>query len=111
MKSQFILFACFLPLAAIYIVMKFAVWMSAVNNETIYVSKERFRKRGPMWRIRMRTLMKRKRSMEIRQIINDVLHQYYVVERGMPIPRWKSNTDPQWWIDYLASLKDGSIQR
>ena len=46
MKSQFILFACFLPLAAIYIVMKFAVWMSAVNNETIYVSKERFRKRG-----------------------------------------------------------------
>ena len=47
MKSQFILFACFLPLAAIYIVMKFAVWMSAVNNETIYVSKERFRKRGP----------------------------------------------------------------
>ena len=52
--------------------------------------------------------MKRKRSMEIRQIINDVLHQYYVVERGVPIPRWKSNTDPQWWIDYLASLKDGS---
>ena len=46
--------------------------------------------------------------MEIRQSINDVRHQYYVVERGVPIPRWKSNTDPQWWIDYLASLKDGS---
>ena len=46
-KSQFILIACFLPLVLIYIVMKFAVWMSAVNNETIYVSKERFRKRGP----------------------------------------------------------------
>ncbi len=61
-----------------------------------------------MWRIRMRTLMKRKRNMEISRIINDVLHQYYVVERNMPIPRWKTNTDPQWWIDYLASLKDGS---
>ena len=27
--------------------MKLALWMSAVNNETIYVYKERFRKRGP----------------------------------------------------------------
>ncbi len=72
------------------------------------LAKNGLESEDPMWRIRMRTLMKRKRSMEIRQIINDVLHQYYVVERGMPIPRWKSNTDPQWWIDYLASLKDGS---
>jgi len=63
----------------------------------------------PMWRIRMQTLMKRKRSMEIRQIINDVLHQYYVVERGMPIPRWKSNTDPQWWIDYLEELHENGV--
>ena len=47
MKSQFILFACFLPLAAIYIVMKFAVWMSAVNVEADYVRKEPLRKRGP----------------------------------------------------------------
>ena len=46
-KSQFILIACFLPLVVIYIVMKIAVWMSAINNETIYVSKEKFRKRGP----------------------------------------------------------------
>ena len=27
--------------------MKIAVWMSAINNQTIYVSKEKFRKRGP----------------------------------------------------------------
>ena len=46
-KSQIILIACFLPLVIIYIVMKIAVWMSAINNETIYVSKEKFRKRGP----------------------------------------------------------------
>ena len=47
MKSEFILVACFLPLAIIYIVMKLAVWMTAVNNESNYVSREPFRKRGP----------------------------------------------------------------
>ena len=38
---------CFLPLAVIYIVMKVAVWMSAVNAETDYVRREPLRKRGP----------------------------------------------------------------
>ena len=46
-KSQFILVACFLPLVFIYIVMKLAVWISAVNSETGYVRKEPSRKRGP----------------------------------------------------------------
>ena len=47
MKSQFTLFLCFVPLAAIYIVMKVAVWMSAINAESDYVRKEPLRKRGP----------------------------------------------------------------
>ena len=47
MKSQFTLLLCFAPLAIIYIVMKFAVWMSAVNAEQDYVRKEPLRKRGP----------------------------------------------------------------
>ena len=42
-----ILIACFLPLFVIYIVMKFAVWMSAVNAEKDYVGQESLRKRGP----------------------------------------------------------------
>ena len=42
-----ILFACFLPIGIIYIVMKLAVWVSAVNSENDYVRKEPFRKRGP----------------------------------------------------------------
>ena len=42
-----ILFACFLPLGIIYIVMKLAVWVSVVNAETNYVRKEPLRKRGP----------------------------------------------------------------
>ena len=47
MKSQFTLLLCFAPLAIIYIVMKIAVWMSAVNVEADYVRKEPLRKRGP----------------------------------------------------------------
>ena len=42
-----ILAACFLPLVIIYIVMKLAVWLSAINTESEYVRKEPFRERGP----------------------------------------------------------------
>ena len=42
-----VLLACFLPLGIIYIVMKLAVWVSAVNTENSYVGKEPLRKRGP----------------------------------------------------------------
>ena len=45
--KPFILVACFLPLGIIYIVMKLAVWVSVVNDETNYVRKEPLRKRGP----------------------------------------------------------------
>ena len=42
-----ILIGCFLPLIIIYIVMKIAVWISAVNAEQDYVRKEPLRERGP----------------------------------------------------------------
>jgi len=42
-----ILIGCFTPLVLIFIVMKLAVWVSAVNSETDYVRKEPLRKRGP----------------------------------------------------------------
>jgi len=35
------------PLAIIFIIMKIAVWISAVDKETKYVRQEPFRKRGP----------------------------------------------------------------
>ena len=41
------LILCFLPLGVIYVVMKFAVWISAVNAESDYVRKEPLRERGP----------------------------------------------------------------
>ena len=42
-----ILLACFLPLIILFIVMKLAVWVEAVNSEQDYVRKEPSRKRGP----------------------------------------------------------------
>ena len=42
-----VLAACFTPLVIIYIVMKLAVWFSAVSSESNYVRKEPLRKRGP----------------------------------------------------------------
>ena len=47
MNPQIVLALCFTPLVVIYIVMKIAVWMSAVNEEKKYVAQEPFRKRGP----------------------------------------------------------------
>lgn len=45
--NPIILIGCFTPLVLIFIVMKLAVWVSAVNTESEYVRKEPFRKRGP----------------------------------------------------------------
>ena len=42
-----VLLACFLPLIIVFIVMKLAVWVEAVNAESDYVGKEPLRKRGP----------------------------------------------------------------
>ena len=73
MNPQIVLALCFTPLVVIYIVMKIAVWLSAVNAESDYVRKEPLRQRDPMWRTHMQTLMKRKRSMEIAQIIDNAI--------------------------------------
>jgi len=58
-----------------------------------------------MWEIHMQTLMKRKRSMEVAQIIDNALFEWYS-ERGMEVPQWKRTKDPQWWIDYLREIED-----
>tara|TARA_R100001510_G_C7443244_1_gene71506 strand:- start:82 stop:249 length:168 start_codon:yes stop_codon:yes gene_type:complete len=47
-------------------------------------------------------LMKRKRNMEIAQIIDKVIYEYYS-EKGKPVPCWKRK-DPDWWIAYLKEL-------
>ena len=51
----------------------------------------------------MQTLTKMKRNLQIAQIIDESLFQYYTIERGLPVPNWKRK-DPQWWIEYLNEL-------
>ena len=51
----------------------------------------------------MLMLMKKKRNMEIAQTIDDALEEHYS-ELGLPVPNWKRQRDPQWWIDYLKDL-------
>ncbi len=45
--NPIILVGCFTPLIIIFIVMKLAVWIEAVNAEQDYVRQEPLRKRGP----------------------------------------------------------------
>jgi len=42
-----ILIACFLPLIAIWIVMKLSLWIAAVNDEQNYVRTESKKPHGP----------------------------------------------------------------
>lgn len=42
--------------------------------------------------------------MEIAQTLNESLHQYYTVERGLSVPDWRTNKDPEWWSEYLMEL-------
>ena len=55
------------------------------------------------WQIRMKTLMQRKRNMEIAQIIDEALEEYYS-SIGKPVPNWKTGDNDQWWIEYLKEL-------
>ena len=57
-----------------------------------------------LWQMHMQTLMKRKRNMEIAQTIDDALYEYYVVEQGKPVPKWRYIKDQDWWIEYLKDL-------
>ena len=86
-----ILTACLSPLVIIFIVMKLTVWMSGIYTEEKYVESESRKPHGPIWQMHMQTLTKRKRSMEIAQIIDDALHEYYS-ERGQDVPKWKQKS-------------------
>ena len=57
----------------------------------------------PIWSMRMQMLMRRKRSMEIAQIIDEALEEHYS-ELGLPVPNWKQKKDPDWWLEYLKEL-------
>jgi hypothetical protein len=47
MKQSFILVLCFLPLAAIWLVMKLSLWLSSSVSEVNYVREDAKREHGP----------------------------------------------------------------
>ena len=49
--------------------------------------------------------MKRMRQTEIAEIIDESIWKWYF-EQGKEVPNWKSQKDPQWWIDYLKELDE-----
>ena len=69
----------------------------------IMSSKNLYENDDPTWQIRMKMLMTSKRNMEIAQIIDDAISEYYS-ENDLSVPEWKLKKDPQWWIDYLKEL-------
>tara|TARA_Y100000592_G_C5373578_1_gene269794 strand:+ start:346 stop:573 length:228 start_codon:yes stop_codon:yes gene_type:complete len=65
--------------------------------------KNLYENEDPMWQIHMRTLTQRKRNLQIAQIIDDTILEYYS-KKNLPVPDWKTKKDPQWWINYLKQL-------
>ncbi len=61
-----------------------------------------------IWKTHMQTLIKRKRSIEISQKIDNIIFEWYS-ERGMEVPKWKYQKDPQWWVDYLEELHKNGV--
>jgi len=57
-----------------------------------------------IWTTHMQTLTRRMRNMEVSQIINDAILEWYS-DQGQEVPQWRMQKDPQWWIDYLNELK------
>ena len=56
-----------------------------------------------IWQMHMQTLMRRKKNMEVAQIIDNALYEYYS-ERGLPVPNWKKDKNPDWWKEYLIEM-------
>jgi hypothetical protein len=51
----------------------------------------------------MEILTKRVKKIEIAEVIDEAIWKWYF-DRGKEVPDWKTQKDPQWWIDYLKDL-------
>jgi hypothetical protein len=63
----------------------------------------------PMWKTHMEMLMKRMKRIEVSEIIDEAIWKWYF-ERGLEVPNWKMQKDPQWWIDYLKEIENQKEQ-
>ena len=58
-----------------------------------------------MWKTHMEILMRKAKIIETKEIIEQAIWQWYF-ERGLEVPNWKMQQDPQWWTDYLKDLDE-----
>ena len=65
--------------------------------------KNLYEKEDHTWTIRMRTLMKRKKNLQIAQTIDEAINEWYSLH-NLPVPDWKCKRDPDWWTEYLKEL-------
>ena len=56
-----------------------------------------------MWQTHMKTLIKRKKNLQIAQTIDEAINEWYSLH-NLPVPDWKCKRDPDWWTRYLESL-------
>ena len=63
----------------------------------------------PIWKMHTQILTKRMKRIEISEKIDIALWEWYS-ERGLEVPNWKMEKDPQWWIDYLKELEEGQSE-
>ncbi len=56
-----------------------------------------------MWQTHMKTLMKRKKNLQIAQIIDEAINEWYSLH-NLPVPDWKCKRDPDWWTEYLNDM-------
>ena len=67
-----------------------------MSDENLYENED------PSWQMHMQMLMKRKKNMEVAQIIDSALYEWYS-EHGRPVPQWRKEKY-SWWREYLESL-------
>lgn len=60
------------------------------------------------WEYQMEVLNRRKRIIEISDTIDKVLYEWYS-ERGREVPKWKLNSTPDWWLNYLNELDENEL--
>lgn len=51
----------------------------------------------------MDTLKRKMELLRIKETIDKTLWEYYS-EKGIDVPNWRMERDPQWWKDYLREL-------
>jgi len=56
-----------------------------------------------MWQTHMKTLMKRKKNLQIAQIIDEAINEWYSLH-NLPVPDWRCKRDPDWWTEYLNDM-------